>query len=299
MNLTKVNKKISLPKEVWVLLKEGMNKVKKVDDEINIALGNMGKKWTTIKFQGAIASKTLIDPEITEGRKFIVLDLVIEFEKPESFFTEERVEQIKEVIKKTMIKIYGISIDGTEKMEVVFKEKEKSLEFNVILKDGKHQLTVGFDFILMETDEKENKMLNLRKGGFISTDPISLTDSFNGITTAWIKKYGEDFDPRTVVKVIRALEYKIIGEEVIKRVTLMSLLAEFYSSDGKRINWKNAINALIDGANKMEEDGEIINFGNNEIKIFKGKNFDHKKIISFLEQIKTLDEKEILKIVSK
>lgn len=267
----KIIELISLEKEIWAYIR---SERKKFDNLSLSQVPNITIK--KVRYQGSVATKTIINPKISKGKNDLDFDIAIVVKQLTNASLEESIINLRKLLKQK----YPNNLVGEEKaIKIVFSEKKIN---NEIIK-------LSFDFVvLFETNNKnhELKVWNYKEKNLEYSNPFPLIDKFN-------ERKG---DEREIVKLLKALRDSL-GIKGIKSIILLNSVLN-YKNYVTWNDWLGLLEHIKKEFFKLKQNNFLISAADSKDKLFASSDFNYGDSISFIKEISSLDEEDIEKRIN-
>ncbi len=272
--MTQLINMISLDKEIWEFIRKKRNEFEEKIDKKEIE----GKILKT-RYQGSVATKTIINPLIKVGKNSLDLDVVIVLQG--SYLSEENNKTAKS-IENWLRDSFKENINKEEKaLKISYVEKKINGE----------EIKLSMDVVIMfEIDGNTHVWDNEYK--IIShSDSFSLIDKFNSLSA-------NNSSLRDNVKIIKALRdaKKIKG---LKSIHILNSIVK--AAKNSKFKLCEVIYFLEIEVNELALNGYTLSATNNYDKLIKSIDFNYSEIIGFVNELKEIcdDEYVMKRIISK
>ncbi len=260
---------ISLNKNIWDFIRTK----RRIIDETSF---NVEPTILKIRYQGSVATKTIINPIINKGQNDIDLDIVILIDGDNLTLKniKDTISKIHSILK-NKFRNEKIS-DEENSFKIIFNEKTIDLE----------DIKLSLDFVVLFQIKNEIFIWKHLSEELIISDPFSMIDKFND-------ESAKNEDLRNFAKLIKSLRdaYEVEGLKSILILNSILKIENWFS-------WKSVIDMLKNDIKKLNEDGYLISATNSKDKLIKPSDFDYKKSFEFLNNIEFFDESKFIDILN-
>lgn len=193
---------ISVKNEIWTEIKNKRDKFQ------TVLMNSIPELIEKVRYQGSVATKTIINPKISKGKNDIDLDVLVYLKNKPSSKDESGL--IVGEIRKVLREAFGETINkGNKALTVTFD------------KFGEDDVVISIDIVLYYDCDKT--VFNYKNQTWEYSNPIAMVDGFNNLTSNKLA--------RKDVMVIKAIKDSLGKGNSIKSIHIQNAVSRAYSKN--------------------------------------------------------------------